>query len=434
MRAQRTNCKHCGGWGRVLKDVPIHDPDYGRTYPCPHCQGGQRGGIKYVYAGKLSTLAAQVYENMRFENFDTRVSYYAKEQNWALEHALSAAKNYASFRMGWLYIHGSSGSGKTHLASAIANTWAAEGLQVVFSTVPDMLDHLRVSYAPSSEQQYDDQIDGLMRVPHLILDDLGAENASPWAREKLYQLLNQRYINHLPTVITSNMSFFSMDERISSRLRDNVLVHHVRLELPDFRVKDDPFNLEAMGIIPNDDYQRLTLASYRTDIPEIRILASIKHQLEAYVDNPDGWLILIGGHGSGKTHAAAAVLNEWRSNHAGMGLHISTATFLDYLRSSFHPGTTQSLERRFNLLTSLPIVALDDFGISDNSSAWAREKLQQFLDIRYLRQLPTILCLHPSALRKLHEANDPIYSRLGDNRMMHWITLPAEDLRRWEWD
>ena len=57
-------------------------------------------------------------------------------------------------------------------------------------------------------------------APLLVLDDLGAENASAWAREKLYQLFNYRYNARLPTVVTTAQPVDELDPRLRSRFLD----------------------------------------------------------------------------------------------------------------------------------------------------------------------------------------------------------------------
>jgi len=75
-------------------------------------------------------------------------------------------------------------------------------------------------------------------VELLVLDDLGAEQRTPWANEKLFQLLHHRYNAMLPTVITSNrMALEGRDHRIVSRLHDRELVRQVIMqETQDYRV------------------------------------------------------------------------------------------------------------------------------------------------------------------------------------------------------
>jgi len=62
----------------------------------------------------------------------------------------------------------------------------------------------------------------------LVLDDLGAHQSSPWANEKLFQLLKYRYNSRFPTVITANpKGLQAIDERIYSRIMDTSLVTKV---------------------------------------------------------------------------------------------------------------------------------------------------------------------------------------------------------------
>ena len=75
----------------------------------------------------------------------------------------------------------------------------------------------------------------------LVLDDYGAQNDTPWATEKLFQLLNHRYNGELATMITSNnVNLDGIDPRIHSRLHDRELVTMVRMEeARDYRVYGD---------------------------------------------------------------------------------------------------------------------------------------------------------------------------------------------------
>ena len=68
-----------------------------------------------------------------------------------------------------------------------------------------------------------------------MLDDLGTENATPWAREKLYQIINHRYIEQLPTVITSNIDLRKVDDRIMSRIMDHRLTQYIEIDAEDYR-------------------------------------------------------------------------------------------------------------------------------------------------------------------------------------------------------
>ena len=114
---------------------------------------------------------------------------------------------------------GGYGGGKTHLAAAIANERLAHGEPAFFVVVPDLLDHLRATFAPGSTITYDQRFDETRSAPVLVLDDLGIENATPWAREKLFQIIDYRYVAKLPTIITIHREA-EIDARIQSRIFD----------------------------------------------------------------------------------------------------------------------------------------------------------------------------------------------------------------------
>jgi DNA replication protein DnaC len=73
----------------------------------------------------------------------------------------------------------------------------------------------------------------MREVDLLILDDLGTQNPTPWTGEKLFQLINHRYNNHLDTIITTNLSLDDMENRISSRLHDSHYSRYVNMDQVD---------------------------------------------------------------------------------------------------------------------------------------------------------------------------------------------------------
>lgn len=218
-------CPICHGAGYVRLDVPIGDPSFGQAVPC-RCKERQREERRRSDLDQLSSL--QPFRGKTFETFDARVAGTAE--------AFAQARHFAEEMDGWLVLRGGYGVGKTHLAAAIANYQLALGTPVFFSVVPDLLDHLRAAFAPASEVTYDALFDRIREVELLVLDDLGAENGTAWATEKLFQLINYRYNFRMPTVFTTNHRLLShLDERIRSRLADLSLVRQALLETQDYR-------------------------------------------------------------------------------------------------------------------------------------------------------------------------------------------------------
>ncbi len=152
----------------------------------------------------------------------------------SLQKALRAAHSFAEKPKGWLVFLGGYGSGKTHLAAAIANYRAGLGDPPLFVMVPDLLDHLRATFSPNSSVAFDRRFDEIRTASLLVLDDLGTQSMTPWVREKLYQLFNYRYNAELPTVITSSDSLEEMDPRIRSRLLDGKLCSIYAITAPSY--------------------------------------------------------------------------------------------------------------------------------------------------------------------------------------------------------
>jgi DNA replication protein DnaC len=200
-------CAACQGAGWVKEAVPYGHPHFGVLFPCA-CTLAEQARRKTDALVHLSNLDA--FREKTFATFNPFVV--------GLRTIVPQVRTYARRPNGWLTLLGSYGVGKTHLAAAIAHETLERGEGVLFAVVPDLLDHLRTTFSPQSTIAYDEQFDLLRSAPLLILDDLGTESATPWAREKLYQLINHRYNYRLPTVITSNLKPDAIEPRIFSRL------------------------------------------------------------------------------------------------------------------------------------------------------------------------------------------------------------------------
>jgi DNA replication protein DnaC len=182
-----------------------------------------------------SGLELELLRNMTFDNFDHKRLELPSEQRQNLSQAFNLAVEFARSPEGWLIFQGVNGCGKTHLAAAIANYQRAQGKPVLFVIVPDLLDHLRSTFSPDSKISYDEFSENLKETPLLILDDFGEQSATPWAQEKLYQLINYRYNARLPMVVTTCLSLDEIETRISSRMVDPRISLVFNIRAPDYR-------------------------------------------------------------------------------------------------------------------------------------------------------------------------------------------------------
>jgi DNA replication protein DnaC len=182
-----------------------------------------------------SGLELELLRNMTFDNFDHKRMELPLEQRQNLRQAFNLAVEFARSPEGWLIFQGVNGCGKTHLAAAIANYRLAQEKPVLFVVVPDLLDHLRSTFSPDSKISYDEFSEKLKETPLLILDDFGEQSATPWAQEKLYQLINYRYNARLPMVVTTCLSLDEIETRISSRMVDPRISLVFNITAPDYR-------------------------------------------------------------------------------------------------------------------------------------------------------------------------------------------------------
>ena len=178
--------------------------------------------------------------SMTFETFRMR-SHWSLDQRRSAEHAKAVCEAYASNaqKRPFLTMFGNAGTGKTHLALAIAQSC---GLEPLFAVSPDMLAFLRHTFSSENDLVYYAEFERLKYCDMLILDDLMAEyrrggSDVSWAEEQLYELLSHRHWKKLPTVLTSNANILSATGRIGSRLNDDKVGQVILLDLPDNRRK-----------------------------------------------------------------------------------------------------------------------------------------------------------------------------------------------------
>jgi DNA replication protein DnaC len=176
-----------------------------------------------------------MHHEQTFSSWDDRQSEnISTDFRDSLESALKIATNYAREPRGWLVFTGTYACGKTHLAAAIANSRADIGQPPLFISVSDLLDHLRATFSTNSSVSLDRRFEEIRSAPLLILDALGEQSPTPWANEKLFQLIDYRHINKLPTVITTAKYLNEVDERIYSRIMDARLCTICGIKAPGY--------------------------------------------------------------------------------------------------------------------------------------------------------------------------------------------------------
>lgn len=418
-----TPCARCGGTGFLRYDVAFGDPNFGKLMPCG-CKTHELAVQRADKFRELSHLGP--LQHKTFANFDVRRGANAFSRD-ALQVANRVAEEFAAAPTGWLVLTGPSGTGKSHLAAAIANAVLDRNEGALWVFVPDFLDHLRTTFSPHSDISYDDLFTTVRDSPVLILDDLGAQSSSPWAEEKLYQIISHRYDARRPTVITTSKLLDNFEGRIRSRLQDADLSTVVAIVGYTSEVVN-----RLMGL-SYDLVRRMTFETFNPqpysveDAQRSRYnLAQVFGIVQSFVRDPQQhkWLVLMGVHGCGKTHLTAAMAND-RLSRGLPTLFINTPDLLDALRASFGGEGSTAYDKVFYEVRATPFLILDDFG-AHSSTAWAKEKLYQVLNYRYNAQLPTVITTNQT----LEEIDPPLQSRMSDQEYCGVLAVLAPDYRK----
>jgi len=225
------DCPQCHdiGYLHPLADGKV---DYSSTIPC-QCRAEE---IEKERTERILRLCELPYgsDNLRFETF--------KAHNDSLRAALKYARELAdeTTELKWLTLIGDVDVGKTHLALAICRKWLERKKPARYVFVPMILDQLRRGYSKQGENSFDSQMEFLMNVHLLVLDDLGAQKQKDredgsWAIEKLETIIDYRYINGLPLVVTANVPVDDFSFRIASRLRRFEAGKIILIDAEEFR-------------------------------------------------------------------------------------------------------------------------------------------------------------------------------------------------------
>jgi DNA replication protein DnaC len=415
------NCPQCMGAGYVRFDVPVGHEKFGKLESCV-CRAKDVAASARSRLFTMSNL--ERLGNLSFENFNTlgneKAKFVTPQERESLHQAFEVCEE---FDAGWLLLEGGYGCGKTHLAAAIANHAVSKGVPTLFITVPDLLDSLRFAFN-DPETTFEQRFAEIRTADLLILDDFGTQNATPWSQEKIFQIMNYRYINKLPTVITTNLMLDAFEGRVRSRLQDDELVRHLKISAPDYRrpeqtsnpgismltlpemnkmtfgnfqTREEEAGRESLttSIIERQDkfggvHKDKTITRIKTSTDDTKTLRDAFGAAVRFSEEPHGWLVFLGQSFCGKTHLAAAIGN-YRIALGGQAILVEVSALFDYLRQSFHPSSDVSFDRRFQEIRAAPLLILDNLKESNSGSAWTEDRLHGLLNYRYNLYQPTVL-------------------------------------------
>jgi len=162
-----------------------------------------------------------------FQSFITETTEQKKIKNIAQSYARMFDKSLPKrgeplpSRNGFI-ICGTKGTGKSHIASAIANDLINRGIGVICMTERNLYDSIRKTYSQDDGGNESYVRGRYERVPLLIIDDLGKEKPTEWTLATFYAIIDGRYDRAMPTIITTNYDIKSLIERLTPKGNDNI--------------------------------------------------------------------------------------------------------------------------------------------------------------------------------------------------------------------
>ena len=233
-------CKSCGK--RV--DGELVDLGFTKFIPRIKCEceikrdkeNAEREILTRISSLKRDCFSSSNQHQYNFERF-------LNEKGQAYKVAYNYAKSFEQMKednVGLLF-HGDVGSGKTYLACSIANELIErEQVKVKIMNLSQVINQIQKSAFKLDSNEI---IDNLSNIPLLILDDLGIERDTSYAREQVYNIINSRYLKGKPTIFTTNLSLEIIQnpnidleyQRIYSRILEMTI--QVKVTGEDFRRK-----------------------------------------------------------------------------------------------------------------------------------------------------------------------------------------------------
>ena len=199
--------------------------------------------IKRIHETKENADIGKRFYNKTFSNFKKELSI--KAYNECLAYVRNLEENLKQGK--GLFITGNVGAGKTHLIAAMIDYIARmtkrrkKRVLIIFTTSVDMLAEIKYSFDRKikDNETTEELMNNLENCSLLIIDDLGSEKTTDWANELFYKIIDYRYSNLKPVIITTNLTDQELKEKISERLvsRIHEMCKGIKLTGKDYRLE-----------------------------------------------------------------------------------------------------------------------------------------------------------------------------------------------------
>jgi DNA replication protein DnaC len=199
-------CPQCYGARWMRQDVPIDDPRFGQLVKCERCGSvdSLADNERLIQLWRLSGLNPDAPEPATLDSFAT--------PNAQVMAAFTAARKFSTRPAGWLTLHGSYGTGKSHLGEAITRRLLAARVPCLLMKAPDLLVYLGATERiAGAETNYENRMYWVQRTHVLVVDEVGREPSTPAVDKLRIMLFDYRYQQAIngtggATVLLSNIA------------------------------------------------------------------------------------------------------------------------------------------------------------------------------------------------------------------------------------
>lgn len=235
MSEVQTVCERCNGTGWLI----VMEDGVERAKRCDCAR---------VHAGDKVYSTARIpprYQECEFDNYVPESQGQRRAKGLVTKYAEGYPVLDEFFSESSLLFSGGAGRGKTHLAVATLKVLIRKGVPCLFIDFHELLAEIRNSYDERSQSAELEILRPVLAVDVLLLDDLGSQRTTEWVQDTVFHIINVRYNNRKPLLVTTNLSMepdkTSAQETLQDRLGYRVVSRlyemctPIELDGPDYR-------------------------------------------------------------------------------------------------------------------------------------------------------------------------------------------------------